>query len=84
MWWKTARQPFVTQSTAESELVASSEGYSAGRAVSVFYCEAHSVPGQAMPVLQVPLACDNKAAVQITGRAGGTAVIAWRTRHLRI
>jgi hypothetical protein len=26
MWWKTARQPFVTQPTAESELVASSEG----------------------------------------------------------
>ena len=40
MWWKTPRQPFVTQSTAESELVASSEGHIAGRAVTTFFTEA--------------------------------------------
>ena len=47
VWWKTARQPVVTLSTAESEPVAVTEGYVAGRSVEGFFTEAFTLPGVA-------------------------------------
>ena len=84
VWWKTARQPFVTVSTAESELVAVTEGFVAGRSVEAFLAEAFTPPDQEQPEGIIPLGCDNKAAVQILERSGASGPVAWRTRHLRI
>eukprot|EP00434_Breviolum_minutum_P036940 symbB.v1.2.032742.t1/scaffold3969.1/size47216/2 len=71
--WLSGRQPFITQSTCEAELMAFSEGYQAGESTAAL-----------MSVMDLELwrelVGDNRAALaQVTGDTGP-----WRTRHLRI
>ena len=84
MWWKTARQPFVTLSTAESELIAVTEGHVAARSVDAFMQEAFSPDPKFISEGVTLQGSDNQAAVQILNRAGATGHISWRTRHLKI
>ena len=71
--WVSMRQPFVSQSTCEAELIAFAEGFQDGEST-------HAV----LQLLEVPankkLVGDCKAALsQITQETGP-----WRTRHLRL
>ena len=71
--WTSSRQPFVTLSTAESELVGYSEALQCGMSLS-----------ELLSLLNYPtkkiLEGDSKAALcQVTSDAGS-----WRTRHLRL
>ena len=72
--WQTTRQPFVTLSTAEAELMALLEGLIAGRSTAALV---EAVVGKAA---KVGLHSDSTAAIAI---ATGTTS-SWRTRHLRI
>ena len=71
--WESNHQGFVVQSTAESELIAYGEAYTAGESVASL-----------LQVLEVPtkrkLLGDNKAALALCLNESG----AWRTRHLRL
>ena len=71
--WESGRQAFITQSTAEAELIGYNEAYQVGEAV-----------GALMQVFEVnvskKLMGDSKAAIaQLVGDTGP-----WRTRHLRL
>ena len=71
--WVSMRQPFVSQSTCEAELIAFAEGFQDGESTSAV-----------LQLLEVPtskkLVGDCKAALsQITQETGP-----WRTRHLRL
>ena len=71
--WLSTRQPFVTQSTCEAELIGFSEGYQAGESTAALL-EIFNVR------VKRELIGDNKAALaQVLGDTGP-----WRTRHLRI
>ena len=71
--WESTRQGFITQSTAEAELLGYLEGFQAGESVSAL-----------MTCLEMPearvLITDNKAALAQCVNESGT----WRTRHLRL
>ena len=71
--WASARQAFVTQSTAESELLAFNEAYQIGEStaalLSIFGCRVERL-----------LYGDNRAALSLCTSECGS----WRTRHLRI
>ena len=75
MLWDSCRQAFVTQSTAESELVGHSSAHQAGEALSALIETVNNNQS-----LQKLLYGDNKAALSATGSETGP----WRTRHLRI
>ena len=78
--WQTSLQPFVTHSTAESELVSYCDGLNAGRSAEAMICSMLGVqPGTAE--LERVLYGDNVAAIAL---AHGTGNASWRTRHLRI
>ena len=71
--WESSRQSFVTQSTAEGELVGYNEAYQAGESVAALMKCFDAFPEKI-------LYGDNRAALtQCTGETG-----AWRTRHLRL
>ena len=71
--WSSSRQPFVTLSTAEGELVGYSEAFQCGMSLSELLLLFN------YPTKKV-LEGDSKAALcQITSDAGS-----WRTRHLRL
>ena len=72
--WQTTRQPFVTLSTAEAELMALLEGLVAGRSTAALI---EAVTGE---TARVRFHSDSTAAIAI---ATGTTS-SWRTRHLRI
>ena len=73
LMWESSRQAFVTQSTAEGELVGYNEAYQAAEALAAL------LKCFNMPVEKI-LYGDNRAALtQCTGETG-----AWRTRHLRL
>ena len=76
--WSTTRQPFPTQSTAESELVSLCEALIGGRAmtslIAALRCEDEDK-------LEKRLWGDNSAAISLATREGQGS---WRTRHLRI
>lgn len=74
--WSSGTQPFVTQSTAESELVGLSEAHCCGRAIQALVNELLT-DNKA----EVILYGDNQAAISMTTGAGGSS---WRTRRLRI
>ena len=71
--WTSTRQAFVTQSTAESELVAFNEAYQVGEStaalLSMFKVEVERL-----------LYGDNRAALSLCSAECGS----WRTRHLRL
>eukprot|EP00435_Cladocopium_sp_Y103_P059403 s85_g21.t1 len=76
--WNTNRQPFPTQSTAESELVSLCEALAGGRATSALVAAVRDEPESG---LVKHLWGDNAAAITLaTGEGQGS----WRTRHLRI
>ncbi|CAL1144503.1 unnamed protein product [Cladocopium goreaui] len=76
--WNTNRQPFPTQSTAESELVGLCEALVGGRATASLVA---AVRKESEEVLIKRLWGDNAAAISLaTGEGQGS----WRTRHLRI
>ena len=78
--WQTSLQPFVTHSTAESELVSYCDGLNAGRSAEAMICSMLGIqPGTAE--LDRVLYGDNVAAIAL---AHGTGNASWRTRHLRI
>ena len=78
--WQTAVQPFVTHSTAESELVAYCDALNAGRSAEAMLSTMMGVPVESNAIERV-LYGDNVAAI---GLAHGTSNASWRTRHLRI
>ena len=71
--WESTRQGFITQSTAEAELLGYLEGFQAGESVAAL-----------LSCLEMPekriLRGDNKAALAQCLNESGT----WRTRHLRL
>lgn len=76
--WNTNRQPFPTQSTAESELVSLCEALVGGRATAALVAAILDIPEEE---LIKRLWGDNAAAIALaTGEGQGS----WRTRHLRI
>ena len=76
--WNTNRQPFPTQSTAESELVAMCEALVGGRATAALVA---AIRDEKEEGLKKKLWGDNSAAISLaTGEGQGS----WRTRHLRI
>ena len=76
--WSTSRQPFPTQSTAESELVALCEALVGGRAMTSLIA---AIRDEGEEGLDKRLWGDNSAAISLaTGEGQGS----WRTRHLRI
>ena len=76
--WSTSRQPFPTQSTAESELVALCEALVGGRATTALVA---AIRDEEESQLKKWLWGDNAAAICLaTGEGQGS----WRTRHLRI
>ena len=80
--WSSSTQPFITQSTAEAELLGFSESFSAGRAtielVKILGEKAEDKDGLQFAGV---LYGDNSAAVAMTSGTSGTS---WRTRHLKI
>ena len=78
--WQTTVQPFVTHSTAESELVAYCDALNAGRSAEAMLA---TMMGEASGTecIQRILYGDNVAAI---GLAHGTSCSSWRTRHLKI
>ena len=71
--WESSRQAFITQSTAEAELVGYKEGFQMGDATAAL-CEVFEMP------VKKSLIGDCKAALaQLLGDTGP-----WRTRHLRL
>ena len=72
--WQTTRQPFITLSTAEAELMAMLEGLVAGRSTAAL------LEAVVEEKAEVRLHSDSTAAIAI---ATGTTS-SWRTRHLRI
>ena len=80
--WSSSTQPFITQSTAEAELLGSSESFSAGRAtielVKILGEKTEDKDGLQFAGV---LYGDNSAAVAMTSGTSGTS---WRTRHLKI
>eukprot|EP00435_Cladocopium_sp_Y103_P036201 s2986_g9.t1 len=76
--WSTTRQPFPTQSTAESELVSLCEALVGGRATASLVA---AVRAEKEEDLIKRLWGDNAASIALaTGEGQGS----WRTRHLRI
>ncbi len=76
--WSSSTQPFITQSTAEAELLGFSESlFTAGRATM----ELMKIPTSDLPGKEGALYGDNAAAV---ATAGGATGVSWRTRHLKI
>ena len=71
--WKSSRQPLVTLSTAEAELLEVVESLTMGESVAV-------VANEMGPEVAKISWCDSQAAVAILVSEGGS----WRTRHLRI
>lgn len=78
--WMSGQQPFVCQSTAESELVSYGEALNAGRATEALMASIYDVPLDS-EMFQRVLYGDNVAAI---GIAHGTTSTTWRTRHLKI
>ena len=78
--WQTTCQPFVTHSTAESELVAYCDSLNAGRSAEAMLSAMMDVPSGSGEIERV-LYGDNVAAI---GLAHGTSSSSWRTRHLKI
>ena len=79
--WQSSTQPFVTHSTAESELVSYCEGLTAGRATEALWCAMWGEELNAKNTLERVLYGDNAAAI---GLAHGNSTSSWRTRHLRV
>ena len=78
--WATSVQPFVTHSTAESELVAYCDALNVGRSTEAMLCSMLGEP-IGMASIEKVIYGDNVAAI---GLASGTDGTSWRTRHLRI
>ena len=78
--WQTAVQPFVTHSTAESELVAYCDALNAGRSTEAMLTSMMGIPSGSNEIERI-LYGDNVAAI---GLAHGTSSSSWRTRHLKI
>eukprot|EP00435_Cladocopium_sp_Y103_P037718 s3180_g10.t1 len=79
--WQSSQQPFVTHSTAESELVSYCESLLIGRATEGLLCALWGVPlDHKNPFVKI-IYGDNLAAI---GLASGNTCSSWRTRHLRI
>eukprot|EP00435_Cladocopium_sp_Y103_P029229 s2739_g7.t1 len=73
LMWASTRQPFVTQSTAEAELLAYNEAYQCGEPTAALL----QVLGCSV---KRHLSGDSKSGIsQLTGDTG-----VWRTRHLRL
>eukprot|EP00435_Cladocopium_sp_Y103_P045743 s70_g13.t1 len=72
--WASGRQPFITTSTAESELVSCGEGFQCGESLAALL--------EVMGVGEInkTLNCDSKSALHLCTNDTGS----WRTRHLRI
>ena len=78
--WQTTVQPFVTHSTAESELVSYGDALNAGRSIEAMLANMLGEPIGSDAIERV-IYGDNVAAI---GIAHGTSCTSWRTRHLKI
>ena len=75
--WNCGKQPLLSASTAEAEIIAMAEGFTIGRSLQPFItalCEHKSVN------LHAAIYTDNAAALQLCTLDAGS----WRTRHLRL
>eukprot|EP00435_Cladocopium_sp_Y103_P031550 s2731_g8.t1 len=79
--WQSSQQPFITHSTAESELVSYYESLLIGRATEALLCAIWGVPLDKNNPFSRSIYGDNMAAI---GLASGNTCASWRTRHLRI
>ena len=72
--WLSGRQPFVTSSTTEAELLSCGEGFQAGEGLGALL--------QVIGIKDVSkiLLCDSKSGLNLLTTETGS----WRTRHLRI
>ena len=75
VFWKTKKQPFITLSTAESELLEATQVLTAARSVEVLLQELLSEK------VKIVIKVDNAAAVSI---ANPVSSFHWRTRHLKV
>ncbi|CAE7283572.1 RE1 [Symbiodinium sp. CCMP2592] len=78
--WSSARQPFVTMSTAESELVAICELTNCLKATEHLAAELMVGSCQQNALVKKVIYSDSQAALAVCRCAAGS----WRTRHLRI
>ena len=79
MFWRSAKQPFPTLSTAESELLEAVEGLVVGDALDALVREHEWKKGEDyMKIILV----DNQAATVLLSESSGAS--SWRTRHLRL
>ena len=75
--WHCGRQPLISASTAEAELIAMAEAFSMGRSLKPLidaFCSHFAISSHAA------LYTDNRAALQLCTLDSGS----WRTRHLRL
>ena len=73
--WKTKKQPFVTLSAAESELLVATQVLTAARSVEVLLKEIIKVE------VKIKIKVDNAAALSV---ANPVSTFHWRTRHLKV
>ena len=78
--WMTSSQPFVTQSTAEAELVGLSEANPCGQSVQGLLEVMLELDGSDQN-LEIIMYGDNSASI---GMVSGSSGASWRTRRLRI
>ena len=79
--WQSSTQPFVTHSTAESELVSYCEALTAGRSIEALMCAIWGEDLISSNPFERVIYGDNVAA---SGLAYGNSSSSWRTRHLRV
>ncbi|CAE6930701.1 GIP [Symbiodinium sp. CCMP2592] len=72
--WKSGRQSLVTTSSAETELLAASEGATLTYSIDAMLSDVGIVP------LSREVRVDNSAAITLASEEGGS----WRTRHLKV
>lgn len=79
--WQSSSQPFVTHSTAESELVSYCEALMVGRATEALLCAMWGEELSSSNSFERVMYGDNAAAISL---AYGNSSTSWRTRHLRV
>eukprot|EP00438_Fugacium_kawagutii_P019184 Skav219373 [mRNA] locus=scaffold76:661740:669233:+ [translate_table: standard] len=78
--WQSSQQPYVCQSTSESELTSYCEALNVGRATEALVAAIYQVPPETEDMDRI-IYGDNLSSI---GIARGEAAATWRTRHLKL